>query len=74
MVEALIVFDAEVNCLNFNDMSPMDHAFMHKNQVCISGCHTNAMGKVTMANTVNFVGHGGFPSDTGRFKWTNFAQ
>lgn len=33
LVKALVVFDADVNSLNILKMSPMDHAFLHKNQV-----------------------------------------
>ena len=32
-VKALVVFDADVNCLNSSDLSPMDHAFIQQNAV-----------------------------------------
>lgn len=33
IVKALVVFDAEVNCLDFQEWSPMDHAIVNRNQV-----------------------------------------
>ena len=36
VVKALVVFDADVNRLNYTNLSPMDHAdFMHRNEVCM---------------------------------------
>ena len=42
LVEALVVFDADVNSLNITKMSPMDHAYLHKNEVQHYTCFAQA--------------------------------